>query len=149
MKLEKTLYTAELKNICKEIFLSNCPTYFAEFELKEFTEWLDKKDRAAYYIYILNSEVVACSGIYVAHHEKEAGMAWGMVLNEKHGSGIGTEMTKLRILEIQKIYPTYAIRLKTSQHTFEFYEKMGFKVTRIDKDGFEKGMDRYWMTYKD
>lgn len=148
MKLEKIRYTAALKNICEHIFLSNCPKYFAAFELPEFLEWLEKKDSEPYYIYKLNNRAVACSGIYVSHVDKEAGMAWGMVHNEHHGKGIGTEMTKLRILEIQNTYPSYAIRLKTTQHTFKFYEKMGFKVTRIDKDGFEAGMDRYWMTHE-
>jgi predicted GNAT family N-acyltransferase len=147
MKLDKILYTSTHKNICKHIFLSNCPKYFAPFELDEFTEWLDKRDREPYYVYKMNNQVIACSGIYVSHTDKEAGMAWGMVLNELHGTGIGTEMTKLRIKEIQNSHPSYAIRLKTTQHTFKFYEKMGFKVTRIDKDGYEVGMDRYWMTY--
>ena len=147
MKLEKIEYSAEHKNTCKHIFLSNCPKYFANFELDEFTDWLDKEDREPYYLYTLNNQVLACSGIYVSHEDKEAGMAWGIVLNERHGSGIGTEMTKLRILEIQNNYPTYAIRLKTTQHTFQFYEKMGFEVSKIDKDGYEIGMDRYWMEY--
>lgn len=104
-------------------------------------------EREPYYVYFIGEKAVACAGIYARHEDKEAGMAWGMVLNEKHQQGIGSQITQIRIREIKNKYPDYTIRLKTTQHTAPFYEKMGFKTVKIDPNGFTEGMDCFWMEY--
>ena len=35
--------------------------------------------------------------------------------------------------------------LNTTQYTFEFYQKFGFNITKITKDYYRVGLDRYDM----
>ena len=39
------------------------------------------------------------------------------------------------------------ISLDTSQHSYLFYEKFGFKMVDIEHDGYEKGMHKYYMIH--
>jgi ribosomal protein S18 acetylase RimI-like enzyme len=54
-------------------------------------------------------------------------------------------MTEYRLKKIKKEFPTTNITLNTSQYTFKFYEKFGFSVTKIIKDGYYHGLDKYDM----
>ena len=130
---------------CLEIFNGNCPKYFCDHERQEFVDWLNEPNRAPYYVFRSDGEVVACAGIYHDSGQNKAGMAWGMVRNDRHGQGIGRFMTQFRIDRMNELYPGTVQHLGTSQHTFRFYEKLGFRVVNMTPDGFGAGMDRYDM----
>ncbi len=40
------------------------------------------------------------------------------------------------------------IQLDTSQHTYRFFERFGFNVKQISKNGYGEGLDRYDMILK-
>jgi [ribosomal protein S18]-alanine N-acetyltransferase len=40
------------------------------------------------------------------------------------------------------------IHLDTSQHTYRFFEKSGFSVKKISKNGYGEGLDKYDMILK-
>ncbi len=130
---------------CVEIFNGNCPKYFCDHERQEFVDWLNEPDRAPYYLFSLEGDLVACAGIYFDVEQNKAGMAWGMVRSDQHGRGIGRFMTQFRIDRMNELYPRVAQHLGTSQHTFQFYEKMGFEIVNVTPNGFGLGMDRYDM----
>ena len=53
-------------------------------------------------------------------------------------------------LQYKRIYNTKhpeakEVLLDTSQHTFGFFEKLGFVTTKITKDGYTLGLNRYDM----
>ena len=43
-------------------------------------------------------------------------------------------------------YLDIQIHLDTSQHTYRFFEKFGFSVNQISKNGYGEGLDKYDMT---
>lgn len=138
-------YVSDDREACLAIFDGNLGTYFAEHERDEFSEWLDKPDRESYLVWRIGKDVVACGGIYHDPEQNCVGLAWGMVRRDLHRQGIGRQLTERRVQQMSELYPNFEQRLGTSQHTFEFYQRMGFEVTSITPDGFGKGLDRYDM----
>lgn len=133
---------------CLEIFESNRPEYFAAHEHQEFADWLDKPDRLTYSVVELNGELVACGGLYLADDDQHVGMAWGMVHRNSHRNGLGRRLTEFRLEQMNEMYPHMEKRLATSQLTFGFYEKLGFKTLKVTENGFGPGIDRYDMARK-
>ena len=130
---------------CLEIFNSNCPTYFSQNEQKEFIEWLEKYNRPSYSVLEENGKVIACGGIFYDSALNSAGLAWGMVHNDRHGQGIGLHLTQFRLAQIEDTFPGLEQNLRTSQYTYRFYEKLGFEVQKVMTNGFSKGLDLYEM----
>ena len=68
-----------------------------------------------------------------------------MVDGNYHKNGVGRYLTEYRIRKITTEYPKSDVLLNTTQHTFRFYEKFGFKITKMTKDYYALGLDRYDM----
>ncbi|XZE52533.1 GNAT family N-acetyltransferase [Planctomycetaceae bacterium SH139] len=141
-------YESKDRAKCLEIFESNRPDYFAEHEYQEFADWLDKPDCLTYSVVELIGEVVACGGLYLADDGQHVGMAWGMVHRDSHRNGLGRRLTEFRLEQMNEVYPRMEQRLATSQLTFGFYEKLGFKTVKVTENGFGSGIDRYDMVRK-
>ncbi|MFM9944130.1 MAG: GNAT family N-acetyltransferase [Bacteroidia bacterium] len=148
-------YKAADRQVCLEVFKSNIPEFFLLHELADFENWLDFKDKAEvayksnqseyYYTVELENQIVACGGFYIPQNSNEARMAWGMVDKILHKKGIGRQFLKFRIEQIRLINPEITIALDTTQFSYPFFEKLGFKVTKIQKDYYAPGFDRYDM----
>jgi uncharacterized protein (DUF2132 family)/N-acetylglutamate synthase-like GNAT family acetyltransferase len=170
-KEEKKLIAERVKNaageikvfsteyaVCMTIFDSNTPPFFDPKERNQFKDWLMKKASGElahpsssvehYFVYVLDQTVIACAGYYVTKENPMAVMAWGMVHSSFHDKGIGTLLLNYRMDHILKHHPGLAIRLGTSQYTYRFFEKMGFEVKSITKDGYGVGLDTYEMVSK-
>ena len=138
-------YEAADRSVCLAIFDSNCPKYFSVPEREEFAAWLDEEDRASYSVIERDGKVVACGGIFHEPKDDSVGMAWGMVHQDLHRQGLGRRLTEFRLQQMAEQFPRSIQRLGTSQRTFEFYEKMGFRVEKITPNGYAEGIDRYDM----
>jgi len=144
MKIEK--YKEEHKERCLEIFQSNLGKYFAGSELKDYESYLERYASGASYFVLLNDEVgVACGG-YEEVGEQVA-LCWGMVHRRYHGKNIGKYLLEHRMACIAQLYNGREVVIDTSQHTQGFYQKHGFKVTRITKNGYAEGLDKVYMVH--
>jgi ribosomal protein S18 acetylase RimI-like enzyme len=151
-------YEAADREACIDIFESNTPRYFDPLELEDFNRWLDGKDRniLSYnttkeeYFYVLEVEnkIIACGGYYIPIDENRGNMVWGMVHEKFHKAGFGSALLSYRINEIKQNYPGYIISLDTTQHSFIFFEKLGFTVTAIQNNYYGENLDRYDMILK-
>jgi len=140
------IYTPKHKAACLRVFKSNMPKYFLLEELNDFDKWLDEKalnDR--YFVGLQGSQVVACGGYFYDEERKKAGLSWGMVEANRHGIGIGTQLTTFRVQEMKTAFPDSIYMIDTSQHTAPFYQKMGFVTKKISPNGFGEGLDQYYM----
>ncbi|MES2762018.1 MAG: GNAT family N-acetyltransferase [Bacteroidota bacterium] len=144
-------YLPQYKKTLLEIFKSNMPLYFAQEELPLFDAFLDRDlERGPYYIIFNNDVIVGCGGIALNQptkytNEPHVIMTWGMVDNKHHKEGLGKLLLLHRIEQAKEIYPGIKIALGTTQHTFEFFEKYGFKTVCYEKDHWAKGLDLYQM----
>jgi len=134
-------YSANDTLDCINIFLSNRPKYFAVHELELFKKWLDKNEKN-YYILEEDGKAAGCCGFEVRNHC--AFIAWHMVHNDLHEKGHGSAILNYTLKRI--ISKVNWIALDTSQHTYKFYEKFSFRVDKIIKNYYAKGLDRYDMS---
>lgn len=138
---------------CVNIFKSNIPEYFAKDELSDFQDYIKNisttKDgwTDSFYILKRDKKIVGCAGLGLNKSKKIATLSWGMVDKNYHRNGIGTQLTNYRLNLLESYNLDLKIRLDTSQHSYLFYEKFGFKIEDIEKDGYEKGMHKYYMVY--
>lgn len=140
-------YQPKDKAHCIAIFKSNQPKYFADHELPLFDRWLDNVYAEEYFVVEQNSKIIACGGIFLDDRYNRSGLSWGMVHFDYHGEGVGRKFTQFRIDKMMERFPDVGGMVETSQHTFKFYEKMGFKVVKITPDGFGAGLDKYYMEF--
>jgi len=146
------LYSPETKNKLLEIFRSNMPLYFAEEEVALFDAFLDRDAsvRGPYSLVYKNDKIVGCGGIALNQptkftNEPHVIMTWGMVDNKHHKEGFGKILLLHRIQQAKDMYPGIKIALGTTQHTYQFFEKYGFKTVAFEKDHWAKGLDLYQM----
>jgi predicted GNAT family N-acyltransferase len=145
-------YLPHYKDSLIEIFTSNIPLYFAEHELKLFSDLLDNDalHRGPYWVICNNDTIVGSGGIALNKPTKYTNiphviMTWGMVENSKHKHGFGKELLKFRIEQAKSMYPSIKIALGTTQHTFRFFERFGFSTVYYEKDHWAKDLDLYQM----
>ncbi|MBL7921083.1 MAG: GNAT family N-acetyltransferase [Bacteroidia bacterium] len=128
------------------IFRSNIPKYFFDFEEKELIEDLPEFHRT-YFVMFLNDKIVGAGG-YAINPDDTVSLCWGMVHNDFLKQNLGKALLEFRLSEIEKTYPGKTIVNFTSQHTTGFFEKYGFKIVSVTKDGFGPGLDNCKMELK-
>lgn len=129
---------------CLAIFESNVPRYFRPHERQEFESFLASLPGPYLVLVSPTGTALACGG-YAVDDTGAADLCWGMVRREEHGRGLGRALTQMRIAELTKDDRVRSIALQTSQHTSEFYERLGFLTMRIVENGYAPGLDRHDM----
>ena len=129
---------------CVDIIESNTPKYILPIEHLAFKNYLLKKNKT-YFVLFNGFNLVACGGYGINDSQNKADLSWGLVHRKHHSQGIGSYLLRFRIENIKKKYPSVNIHLDTSQHTYKFFERFGFKVRKISKDGYGEGLDMYDM----
>lgn len=137
-------YDPEDKSACLTIFDSNTPKYFAPHERAEFSEFLDHPT-CTFYVIEHEGNILGCGGYWVPDDGSRAVMCWGMVSNERHGTGLGKWLLLYRWHIVCQIAPSAILEINTSQHTYGFFEKLGVEVVKITKNGYGENVDRYDM----
>lgn len=122
----------------------NTPEYFAREEEQDFIKYLSEK-LDLYFVAEENGAIIGCGGINRYDDGKTAFISWDIIHPAHQGKGVGAKLTKYRIDVIKKREDVDKIIVRTSQHAFKFYEKMGFTLIEIIKDYWAQGFDMYYM----
>ena len=143
------------KEACLLAFKSNIPLYFTEEEVNDFESFLERyqdpdssmnvKKLTYYYVVVLNGEVIGCGGFGDKDHTQVITLAWGLIHQAFHKNHFGEKLLSFRLAQIKQHHPKASVFIDTVQHTFQFFEKFGFKTTKITKDYYALGLDRYDM----
>jgi [ribosomal protein S18]-alanine N-acetyltransferase len=141
------------KQTCLSAFASNIPLYFATHELALFDSFLtnfEKEDEAflarmSYSVIELAGNVIGCGGFGFKEQDKTVTFAWGLVDQAFHKQGYGVMLLKYRLDLIKTMYPKAQVLVDTTQFSFSFFQKYGFRTTKITPDYYAKGYDRYDM----
>lgn len=140
--MEIRKYSSRYRAQCIEAFESNIGQCFDSSERAEFIEYLDALSESSEYYVCLESgseKVLGCGGIGLK--PSVASLAWGLVHENFHGQGIGTQLTDFRLSYLKRNTSIHKVKIETSQHTKGFYEKRGFTVTKTAPNGFGAGID--------
>lgn len=128
------------------IFRSNIPKYFTPEEEPGLRNFLDDERGEHYYVFEIDGDIVGAGGIALnVLEEPTVSLCWGMVSNDRIGTGLGKQMTQFRIDLADAKFPGLPLVISTSQHTEGFYERFGFRTTELIKDGFGPGIDNCKM----
>ncbi len=139
------LYTPADRAACMAIFSGNVPEFFDSSETADFARFLDTLAEAwAYQVLEQNGRVVACGGLERSGEGKRAGLCWGMVDRSLHRQGLGRKLTEARLRSAADMGVEQVV-LDTSQHTQAFYAQFGFEPTKVVRDGYGPGLDRWEM----
>ncbi|MEQ8908732.1 MAG: GNAT family N-acetyltransferase [Vicingaceae bacterium] len=128
------------------VFDSNVPEYFNPEERKPFLDFLQEgvNGQELYEVLELNGSVIAAGG-YRIEKPGDARICWLMVERSQHQKGWGKCLLEGQMKRIEDSEHFNMISLMTSQHTDEFYEKMGFVRTDYKEDYWAKGMHLVMM----
>ena len=138
MKPKFRQYLPGDRDDCLEVFCSNIPRYFREYEQQEFASFLDLG--TPYFVVEVGS-VVACGGYAVREGSDQADLCWGMVTAEYHGQNLGEFLLLGRLAEIVRRNQIQRVRLGTSQLTAGFFEKFGFAIQTTKENSIAEGLD--------
>ena len=119
-------YQSKYFEDCIKILRSNTPKYIDPSEHSMFMDYLSR-DRITYFVLFDGLNLIACGGYGLNKQKTKAGLDWGLVQSKYHNKGYGSELLRYRLSHIQSNYPGIDIYLDTSQKTYKFYEKFGFK----------------------
>ena len=137
-------YRTSDKGALLELLRLNTPAFFAPSEEADYLDYLDK-EADHYFVVEEAGTIVGCGGFNLQNNGRRAHISWDLFHPEAHGKGHGTELTRYRITEIQKLPGVEQIVVRTSQMTFLFYQKLGFELKEVVKDYWAEGFDLYWM----
>jgi len=137
-------YTKKDKSTLIELLRQNTPEYFDPSEEIEFINYLDHEVED-YFVYELDFKIIGAGGVNYFLEEKSARISWDMVDSKSQGKGIGKKLTQHRINHLKRNTEVEIIRVRTSQHAYKFYEKMGFELEKIEKEYWAKNFDLYLM----
>lgn len=127
-----------------ELLQLNIPQYFAPSEKEDFIEYLDQH-LEDYFVVEEEGRIVGGGGINYVEDQTIARISWDFIDPAFQGKGIGKKLIQHRIDFIKKKPAIKQITVRTSQLAFKFYEKMGFKLEKTEKDFWAKGFDLYQM----
>jgi ribosomal protein S18 acetylase RimI-like enzyme len=139
-------YSKKDESACIEVFHSNCPKYFAPHELANFKNWLRHNATKHYYVIEENDKIIGCGGFEIKDKDTTVSLVWGMIHNKFHRLGFGKKSLEYRLQIIKSLKENATVILNTSQHTYKFYEKIGFKLDKIINDYYGEGLNRYDMS---
>lgn len=137
-------YTTKDKKAVLSLFRNNTPNYFDISEEIDLENYLDTEIED-YFVVEENLQIIGAGGINYFPLEKTARISWDIIDPISQGKGIGKQLTQFRINHIIKKPEIGLIVVRTSQHVYQFYEKMGFKLEKVVKDYWAKDFDLYYM----
>jgi N-acetylglutamate synthase-like GNAT family acetyltransferase len=145
-------YKDEYKESCIRAFQSNIPDYFAAHELQEFEQLLTRiiaeGNDANYTVVFLDDQIIGCGGYGKRTDSDEITLIWGMIDKAYHKKGYGKAFFEYRLEKIKETYSCDKVVIDTTQFSYGFFEKYGFKTVLITPDYYAPGFDRYDMDLK-
>jgi len=129
------------------IFDANTPQYFHLSERAGLEQYLDT-ELEDYFVLELDGQIIGSGGLNYQHDKSAAVFSWAMILPSFHSKGHGTRLVAHRLSHLTATVPHYRVQVRTSQHTYRFYEKMGFTLQQVVKHYWAPDMHLYDMVFQ-
>jgi len=136
-------YKASDKEVCLQIVKSNIPEYFSEEDYAKATKWFESIDFPNFYIIYNDNHVIGFGGF--SFENNQAKLLFGLIHKQYHKQGYGKILSEFRINKIWEINPEITIYLETTEKTFGFFERLGFKTVKIIPGHYYGNFDMYEM----
>lgn len=140
-------YQLEDKSFLLDLIDLNTPKYFAVAEKSDFEHYLEN-ERELYYVISFEEKIIGCGGINFEEEKSIGIISWDIIHPDFHGKGFGKQLLDYRLAELNSKKSVKKIIVRTSQLTYQFYEKAGFKIVEIIPNYWAEGFDLYSMEIK-
>jgi len=137
-------YLPSYKPALLRLFDLNCPEYFHPSEKAHFEHYLGHETED-YFIAMNGETALGCAGLNYESDQTVAILSWDMIHPSHHGEGIGRKLVEHRLQRMKDLPGIRNIIVRTSQHTWVFYQKMGFELKERKANYWAPGMDLYYM----
>lgn len=138
-------YTSRDQERLVALLRLNTPEFFDASEEKDLIEYLEHHSQN-YFVVEDYGTIVGAGGFNLGFDDgKTARISWDFIHPDFQGKGIGKKLTLYRIDEIKKDPIVRVIIVRTTQLVYEFYQKIGFVLEKVEKDYWAKGFDLYQM----
>jgi len=124
----------------------NTPQYFASEEEEDLIHYLNKEIED-YFVVELHQKIIGAGGINYSEDRKTGIISWDIIHPEHQGKKIGYQLLNYRIQLLKENKSIEQIIVRTSQLTYQFYEKSEFLLSNIEKDYWAEGFDLYYMVF--
>lgn len=138
-------YTSQDKEQIMELLRLNTPEFFHEEEEDNLIDYLDH--HAQHYFVVEDAGIIVGAGGYNTgfNDGKAVRISWDMIHPGFQGKGIGRKLTQYRIDEIKTLPEVEVIIVRTTQLVYQFYQKLGFRLIKTERDFWAQGFDLYQM----
>lgn len=136
-------YSEKDKAAAVALFEANVPEFFVAHEIEDIKKYLDD-EREDYFVLELNGEILACGGIN--YEPAHAVISWDAVHPEHRKTGLGGKLLKHRLEHLSNQAKYQKVIVRTSQLSYGFYQKYGFKLEQVVEDYWSPGYHLYYMT---
>ncbi len=137
-------YTPKDKEAVIQLLNSNTPEFFDDSEKEDLVKYLESEVED-YFVVEENLQIIGAGGINYFLKENTACISWDIISPDSQGKGIGSKLTRHRIKHLNKNNEIDLIVVRTSQLVHKFYERMGFKLVKVEADFWADGYDLYQM----
>jgi len=137
-------YTGGDKERLVDLLRLNIPAYFHRSEEPDFAMYLDNF-ATHYFVVEEMGSIIGAGGYNLMDDPSKARISWDIIHPDYQGKGIGKTLTLFRIAELKHSHNVNLITVRTTQLVYQFYEKLGFTLEKIEKDFWAAGFDLYQM----
>jgi len=132
------------KDTLIEIFKLNTPQNFDTKEVADFIEYLDNYSDT-YLTLEHEGKIVGGTGYYLKETDKSGRITWIFFHPNYAGLGLGRQAIEYCLTALKQNPKVEKLVVTTSQLAYKFFEKFGYRLTRIEKDFWGLGLDLYEM----
>ncbi|BDD03942.1 GNAT family N-acetyltransferase [Aureibacter tunicatorum] len=137
-------YQPQDKEALLEVFKLNTPKYFDESEINDFENYLREKPDTYLSIEVDNN-IVGGTGYYVNPNDKSGRVTWIFFDPKYSKQGLGKQSVEYCLNVLSQDCRVEKFIVTTSQLASKFFEKFGYRTTRIEKNYWGEGLDLYEM----
>ena len=138
-------YSPADRDACLAVFDANTPYAFAPHERDEFSAFLDSPGGRYLVLRDPDGSVVACGGADLLASGRFGVITWAMVLPTRQRQGLGSMLTRAGMAYVAAIPHAERIVLETSNVSAPFYERHGFRTTKVTPNHYAPGVHLHNM----
>lgn len=129
---------------CMTAFETNVPKFFTVAEVTLFKKFLETfATPTKFYVVELDTKIIGAGGFGKRLDNNDMTLIWGYIDKNFHRKGYGKALLNHRLKIFREAFPTEPMRMDTTQHSFPFYEKHGFKLLKITPNYYTENLHRY------
>lgn len=138
-------YTTAEGEDCLAMVDANGPRYFGPGDREEFATFLSDPQGQYWILREPGGTVVGCGGASTRGDGRTGVLSWMLIHPDYQGKGLGSRLMEASLDYLREIPGIERVVLETSNESASFYERFGFRTTRVMENHWAPGLHRHDM----